>query len=303
VVLTAFASTVLIVIVGIAYTWKFIRWLSRIKESYDSDIKLTLFWSFTSVLFLTNTSDTIFSLVMVNSIESSKLYITLKITFSIIIAVIGTTIGLSMPEKNLPKFPTPPEPQEECCFPLRCRKKIDYSCAMCNLFLFVYLTGISVISTAALMVVHPILVLSTVAYIITSMFSIVALLALTGLAIKWLSIPRDCADSQQISCSQLCNGCLQITTIIAMSLIILIYLIIMSKDDRVYTSAFLQGISSFLPSIVLTAITYFAKNKLTANRRAKYEKKSRKRNSSSTDSENESAKFLHKTDVVKTSEL
>ena len=249
------------------------------------------------VLLFTNISDTIFSLLMTNSMESSKSYIILKIVFSIIIAVFGTAIGLFTAEKNLPKFPTLPEPQEECCLPLWCRKKMDNTCAMCNIFLSVYLTGISVVSTTALMVVHPILVLSTVAYVITSMFSIVALLALTGLTIKWLSIPRDCADSQQISCSQLCNGCLQITGIIAMSLIILIYLIIMSKDDRVYTSAFLQGISSFLPSIILMVISYFAKNKLTTNRRAKYEKKLRKRSSSSTDSDNESAKFLQTSKV------
>ena len=188
--------------------------------------------------------------------------------FSIIIAAFGTAIGLQLKRTCIPKFPTLPEPQEECCLPLWCRKKVDYTCAMCNTFLFVYLTGISVISTSALMVVHPVFVLSTVAYVITSLFSIVALLALTGFIIKWLSIPR---NSQQISCSQLCNGCLQITGIIAMSLIILIYLIIMSKDDRVYTSAFLQGVSSFLPSIVLMVISYFAKNKLTANRRAKYD--------------------------------
>ena len=261
----------LIVIVGIAYAWKLIRWLSRIKEGYDSDIKLTLFWSFMYVLFVTNVSDTIFSLLMMNSMESSKLYIIPKMVFSMIIAVFGTAIGLFTAEKNIPKFPTLPEPQEECCLPLWCRKKVDYTCAMCNIFLFVYLTGISVISTSALMVVHPVLVLSTVAYVITSLFSIVALLALTGLTIKWLSIPRDCADSQRINYSQLYNGCLQITGIIAMSLIILIYLIIMSKDDRVYTSAFLQGVSSFLPSIVLTVISYFAKNKLTTNRRAKYD--------------------------------
>ena len=63
-----------------------------------------------------------------------------------------------------------------------------------------------------------------------------------------------------------------------MSLIILIYLIIMSKDDRVYTSVFFQGVSSFLPNIIiiLMVISYFAKNKLTTNGRPKYEKKLRK---------------------------
>ena len=280
VVFLTLASTALIVIVGIAYAWKLTRWLSRIEEGYDSNTKLALFWCFMYVLWFTNITDTIFSLglfSMMNSMEPSKIYIILKIVFTVTIAVAGTTIGLRTQEKNLPKFPTPPEPPVECCLPHWFKRKTDHTFAMCNIFLFVFLTGISVISTTALMVVHPILVLSTVAYIITSMSSVVALLALTGLTLNRFGIDQDWKDCWRNNCAQLCEHCLRITALIAMSLLLLLCLIIMSKDDHTYTNEFLQGISSFIPSAILAVISYFAKNKLTANKRESYENKLRQK--------------------------
>lgn len=117
----AFASTVLIVIVGTAYTWKFTRWLSTLKEGCDLDIELTLFWSFMYVLWFTNIVDTIFSLLMMNSMKLKVL----KIACSIIFAAIGTIIGLLTSERNLPKFPTLPESQLRRMLPSNMVQKED----------------------------------------------------------------------------------------------------------------------------------------------------------------------------------
>ena len=264
-------ATVLFLIVGTAFSWRMVRKLSKLEESYETDVKISLFWSFVRMITITNTLDIIVLLVfsLFRVIESRTFYIAIKIVSSIITATAGAALGFCSSEENFPKslrltsYPF-------CCCSLSTAKRMDRAITVCSIFVFVYLIGISIISTIALMAVYPILVLSTVTYIVTSIFSMVSLLAIPnslGLVMYRWRTSRNDAELRKHHL-RLCDSCLYIIGIIALNLLNLIYLLILSKVDN--TSDLLQNLSSFLPSFIFGVVGYIAKKKLIANKRKNF---------------------------------
>ena len=264
-------ATILFLVVGMASSWKLVRKLSRLEESYETDVKISLFWSFVCTILLTNMLDILillfFSLFVVT--ESRTLYVVIKIVLAIVTATVGAVLGFCSREETLPRNLRPTS-DPLCCCPLSAVKKLDQALSLCSIFVFVYLVGISIISTTALMAVYPILVLSTVTYIVTSMYSMVSLLAIPNsfglLVYKWRTSQNDTEFRKYHL--HLCDSLLYITGIIALNLLNLLYLIILSRVDN--SSDFLQNISSFLPSFIFGVVGYIAKKKLTANKRKSF---------------------------------
>ena len=264
-------ATVLFLIVGTAFSWRMVRKLSKLDESYETDVKISLFWSFVRMIAITNTLDIIVLLVLslFRVIESRTSYIVIKIVSGIITATAGAALGFCSSEENFPKsLSLTSDPF--CCCSLSVAKRMDRAITVCSIFVFVYLIGISIISTTALMAVYPILVLSTVTYIVTSIFSMVSLLAIPnslGLVMYRWRTSRNDAELRKHRL-RLCDSCLYITSIIALNLLNLIYLLILSKVDN--TSDLLNDLASFLPSFIFGVVGYIAKKKLTANKRKNF---------------------------------
>ena len=271
-------ATILIVSVGIASSWKLVRRLSALDEGYETDVKISLFWSFAAVIIFTNSLDIGYS-ILLPILTSSELnsqrkpYVVIKFIAATIIAILGAALGWYSSEKNIPRYHCSTSDPFSRSSSLARIRKFENSCAVCNIFLFAYIIGISVISTTALAVVHPVLVLSTVTYIATSLFSIAALLALPtsfGLIVNRLITHQNHNEFNKQRLF-LCDGVLYIFAIIAFCIINLLYLIILSNVDNTYSSDFFNSLSSFLPSIIVAMVGYFAKKKLTAKKRRKFE--------------------------------
>ena len=264
-------ATVLFLIFGTAFSWRMVRKLSKLEESYETDVKISLFWSFVCVAGLISIIDInillFFSVFVVT--ESRTMYVVIKIVSAIIIAIAGAGLGFCSSEEQFPRSLHFTSDPSYCC-PLPVLKKVDQTLATCSIFVFVYLIGISIISTTALMAVYPILVLSTVTYIVTSIFSMVSLLAIPNsfgmLMYRW-SVSQNDTELRKHRL-RLCDSCLCIIGIIALNLLNLIYLLILSRVDN--TSNLLNDLASFLPSFIFGVVGYIAKKKLTANKRKNF---------------------------------
>jgi hypothetical protein len=266
-------ATVLFIIFGTGFSWRMVRKLSKLEESYETNVKISLFWSFVYVIAFTNLYDIMilipFSHRLVLVTESRTLYIVIKILSAVIIATVGAALGLCSSEEQFPRSHRLTSGLF-CCCSLSVAKRMDRAISTCSIFVFVYLIGISIISTTALMAVYPILVLSTVTYIMTSMFSMVSLLAIhdsVGMLMHRWSTSQSNTELRKHRL-RLCDSCLYIIGIIALNLLNLIYLLILSRVDN--TSDLPQSLSSFLPSFILGVVGYFAKKKLTAKKRKNF---------------------------------
>ena len=264
-------ATVLFLIVGTVFSWRMVQKLSTLEESYETDVKTSLFWSFVCVISFTNMVDiiilTFFSLFTFIVKESRTLYVVIKIVFGIIIATVGAVLGFCSSEERFPRsLRLTSDPYAFCCCPLSVLRKMDRALSICNIFVLIYLIGISIISTTALMAVYPILVLSTVTYIVTSIFSMVSLMAIPnsfGLLMYRWSMTQNDAELRKHRL-HLCDSCLYIIGIIALNLLNLICLLILSKTDD--TSNLLRDLVSLLPSFVPGVVGYI----LTANKRKNF---------------------------------
>ena len=263
--------TLLFLVVGTIFSMRLVRKLSKLEESYETDVKISLFWSFVCVTICTNILDIIilmfFSLFVVT--DSRTLYIVIKVVLAIITAIVGAVLGFCSSEERFPRnLRLTSDPF--CCCSLSLTKRMDQALSICSIFVFVYLIGISIISTTALMAVYPILVLSTVTYIVTSMFSMVSLLAIPnsfGLLLHRRRISQNDTEFKKYHL-HLCDSLLCIVGIIALNLLNLLYLLILSRVDS--SSEFLQNVSSFLPSFIFAVVGYIAKKKLTASKRKSF---------------------------------
>lgn len=262
--------TILFLVFGMAVSWRLVRKLSKLEESYQTDVKISLYWSFVCVITFTNMFDInflIFFSLLVR--ESRTSYVVTRIVLAIITAIAGALLGLCSSEERLPRSLRPPS-ESFCCFPPPRANRVEQALSVCSIFVFVYLTGISIVSTTALMAVYPILVLSTVTYIVTSMFSMVSLLAIPnsfGLLLHRRSVSQNDTEFRKYHL-HLCDSFWYIIGIIALNLLNLLYLLILSRVDN--TSDSLQNISSFLPSFIFGVVGYIAKKKLTANKRKSF---------------------------------
>lgn len=276
-------ATVLLVIVGMAFSFKMISKLSTLDQGYQADVKIGLFWSFISVLLLTNFIEICIqlALMMVSvttvdqsisqvddssplSLKTNRAITIVKFVCIIIMGIIGGCVGICC-KKNLPPNPNPRKPcgqmDSDC----------DHFKAICNIFLLVFFASTSFITTAALLFVHPVLVLSTVAYISTSIFCMAAVLALPssfGKMVVRFTQHQNQSEFKR-NCAYLCNHSLYIILCIAGNLLMLLFLTIISNADNTYTTDIFQQASSFIPSAILGGIGYLAKKKLTAKSKEK----------------------------------
>ena len=143
--------------------------------------------------------------------------------------------------------------------------------AVSMIFLLVFFISTSFVTTAALLFVYPVQVLSTIAYICTSIFCVVAVLALPsslGMMCNKFEKQRNVSEFRR-NCAYLCDYILYIIAIIAGNLLMFMFLIMISSADNTNPTGIFQDATSFLPSAFLGVVGYFAKKKLTAKSKEK----------------------------------
>ena len=265
-----FIATTLLYAIGIVVSLKSVRSLARLEEGYNTDVKLSLFWSSIMVLGFTNIVEILFLIISyVTPPENISRLLCIVKTIVIICTGLGA-VGIASTER---KVPTNPTKEGSCCCSLSRSGRAEYCCALCNLFLFTFFVSLSIITTIAMLLVHPILILSTISYISTSMFSLIVLFAIPnsfGLMVnRWIANRN---DNEFREChSYLCNGLLYTTGMIAINFIALLYLMTLSKVDYAYSNGnILQAVSSFLPSIIPGVVGYYAKKNLTARSKKRF---------------------------------
>ena len=273
-------ATVFLFIAAIAFSLKIITKLSTLDQSHQAHVKISLFWSIISVLQFTNLIELVIQVMMLtifpslslmntaseSDVNDSSLFYSLKIIgivkiiFEIFFCAFGAVLGVMCDKRCLPPNPK----SRKMCG--SSSSDIDHMKALGSIFLLVFFVSTSVITTAALLFVHPILVLSTVAYIVTSIFCMAAVFALPssfGMIInKWKTHKNN--NEFKRNCVYLCDCILYIIVIIVGNLLMLLFLTFVSSADNTYASDIFQDASSFLPSIILACIGYVAKKKLSA---------------------------------------
>ena len=258
---------------------------STLDQSHQAHVKISLFWSFISVLQFTNTIETVLqvtltvfseadftgpdsSLINDSSLLSLKMNRDIqiaKLVFIFIVIFFGSCVGTCCDKKRLPPNP---KLKQVCC---SSDFDIAHQKAVSMIFLLVFFISTSFVTTAALLFVYPVLVLSTVAYICTSIFCAVAVLALPSsfeMMVDKLEKQRNVSEFRR-NCAYLCDYILYILAIIAGSLLMLLFLIMISSADNTYPTGIFQDATSFLPSAFLGVVGYFAKKKLTAKNKEK----------------------------------
>ena len=254
-------ATVTFVVIGMVVSWRLVTQLIASEKDYDTDIK-SLFWSSIKVLVATNSIEILVLVILWikpfrNNIMSATIS-AVKVALIICIGIKGIMLGFCVPVKN------ESETTNSCSIVMN---RVKYSCALCNLFLFAFFVGISIVSTTAMIVVHPILVTSTILCICTTIFSFSVLFAIPN-SFESMMRRRITKQNHQKYYSSLCNYLLIVILVIAINSIVLLYLAILSKVDHTYTDSVIQDASSVLPSIIPGMIGwYFAKTKLTARRK------------------------------------
>ena len=270
-------ATALLFGIGIVVSWKLVRSLSKLEEGYDTDVKMSLFWSFIMVLGFTNTVEIL--LLEVYYFTPYEMKSTVPHIIKNLVIVFTGTVGAAVGYISVEmKSPRNSNKQGISCCSLSLSGPVEYGCALCNLFLFVFFISISIITTIAMLMVHPILILSTISYISTCMFSLIVLFAIPNsfglIANRWIANRNSHSEFRKCYL-YLCNGLLYTISMIALDLIALLYLMTLSKVDYAYNNAnILQDISSFLPSIIPAVVGYFANKKLTARSKKRFKEAS-----------------------------
>lgn len=269
-IIIIFIATSLLYGIGIAVSLKLVRSLARLEESYNTDVKLSLFWTSIMVLGFTNSIEILFLIIFyVIPSENTSTPICIVKTAVIICTGIGAVAGAFIVEK----VPTNPSKEGSCYCSLSRSGRAEYCCALYNLFLFAFFISLSITTTIAMMLVHPILILSTISYISTSMFSLIVLFAIPnsfGLIVNRWVANRNYNEFRKWY-SYLSNTLLYTTAMVAISFIALLYLMTLSKVDYAYNNAnILQDVSSFLPSIIPGIVGYYAKKKLLSRSKRRF---------------------------------
>ena len=257
----------------------YIKMFSEHIRDNTTYIKLNYFWSFMIVVSIFNLVEMLIQIsfigAMLESQETSQL---LSIKMSLLaLAVLSMIIGIGFANlqqlKNI--FPLymlhilEASELPSNTKPLRCM----HSLAMCNLFLFVSLVCISFITTMLLTLIFPILTLSLLMYIITSVFCFITIIsASTSCGLSLLLVKAGKIKACKAICSQACNSVLYVLMFLSVNTILLFFLIVLHKSEVTNTSSIFQSASSFFPSLILAALGYFttkfarkktAKDKLT----------------------------------------
>ena len=260
-------ATVLLLIVGVAFSFKLVMKLSNLDQGYQAHVKISLFWSFISVLHITNFIEVVIQLLLIifPALETNRVISIIKFVTIFILGGFGGCMGDLCDKRRLPPNPS----SRKLCGPSK--QDLDHCKALCNIFLLVFFVCTGFISTAALLFVHPVLILSTVAYICTSIFCMAVVFALPssfGMIINKWEAQRNDREFKQ-NCLYLCDYILYMILFIVGNLLMLLFLTILSNADYTYTTDIFQDASSFLPSVILGTIGYAAKKELTAKSKEK----------------------------------
>jgi hypothetical protein len=260
-------ATVLLLIAGIPFSFKLVTKLSNLDQGYQPHVKISLLWSFISVLQFTNFIESVVQLllIIIPALEINRTISIIKLVAIFIVGVFGGCMGDLCNKKRLPPNPS----SRMLCG--TSKQDLDHFKALCNIFVLVFFVSTGFISTAALFFVHPVLILSTVAYICTSIFCMAVVLALPssfGMIIRKWETQRNDREFKK-NCQYMCDYILYMIVIIVGNLLMLVYLTVLSNADNTYTTDIFQDASSFLPSVILGLIGYVAKKKLTAKSKEK----------------------------------
>ena len=260
-------ATVLLLVVGIAFSFKIVMKLSKLDQGHQAHVKISLFWSFVSVLQFTNFVEVSVQMMLLifAGLETNRVINIIKFIAIIILGAFGAIIDSTCDKRRLPPNPS----SRKICGPSK--HDLDHCKAICNIFLLVFFVSTGFITTAALLFVHPVLVLSTVAYIGTSIFCMTVVFALPssfGMIINKWTMQRNDREFKQ-NCAYLCDYILYMILIIVGNLLMLLFLTILSNVDDTYTTDIFQDALSFLPSVIFGVIGYAAKKKLTAKSKEK----------------------------------
>ena len=259
------ASTFLLVITGFLFTCKFMTYFSQqMRGSHASYMKLTYFWSFVQIIYFINHLEFFFQLLLTAILY--KLHdpiLPIKI-FLMGIAISAIAIGMLCGcLRNKRKFPPLLSHSKEwspcCCCTISCFERYKYWITMCNIYFFVYIICTSTISTGIYLFVNPILVLSIVAYVITSIFCAVALYSLPmsmDYLLQKLFKSGNFKDFEA-NCSSICNSVPYMLLFIVVDLLMLLYLIVLYQSEITNTSDIFQAGFSFLPSLIIGTLGYF----------------------------------------------
>lgn len=256
-------TTSLLVVTGFLFTYKFVTYFSQqMRDDRAAYMKLTYFWSFVQVISFINMYEFIAQIGVTGItciIHDPTAPIKIFLMGIIILAIaIGTACGCLQNESQLP--PLLSNSKEWCCCCTFSRfKRYKYCTTVCNLHLFVSLICTSTITTGIYAFVNPILVLSTIAYVITSIFCCVGLLSLrisVSYMLQKLSKTGNVKEFTAIS-SYICNSVPFILLFFVINLLMLLYLIMLYQLDITNTNDIFQAASSFLPSLILGTLGYF----------------------------------------------
>ena len=123
--------TVLLLLVGIAFSFKLVTKLSNLDQGHQAHVKISLFWSFISVLQFTNFIEIGVQLMLVifPALETNRTINIIKFFAIIIVGGIGALVGDNCDKKRLPPNPS----SRKICGPSK--HDLDHCKAICSIFL------------------------------------------------------------------------------------------------------------------------------------------------------------------------
>ena len=257
-------STIILVTTGALLTMWYVKVFSGHIRDNTTYNKLNYFWSFMIVVTIFNIMEILiqmsFIVAMLESKESSR-FLSIKLILlglAILSAIMGLGFGyLQRLNEIFPLYLLHLVEVSELpsnTKPLRC----IHSLVMCNLFLFVSFVCISFVTTVLITLIFPILTLSLLMYIITSMFCFITIIsASTSCGLSLLLVKAGKIKACKVICSQACKSVFYILMFASVNTILLFFLIILHKSEITNTSSIFQSASSFFPSLILTALGYF----------------------------------------------
>lgn len=254
--------TVLLVLTGLIFTNNCIKQISSQMRQRPSHIKNAYFWTFTDVISMINGFELCmqFVLIVITASKPVGLELLLRV-FSSGMSVLAMIVGMGCgQEKKLP----PPLSQSKgclCCCTLTNIRRYQRCTAMCNIYLLVSLICINIVPTAIYVFVNPILVLSTIASIVSLIFCFVVVLSLPylfGHLLEDLKTKPENRKEFEKHCSLLPTYVPYILLCVTLTLSIFFYLIVLHKSSVTNTNDVVQAVASFLPSLIVGSLSYFS---------------------------------------------
>lgn len=259
-------STIILVVTGQLMTIRYVKVFSEHIRDNTTYNKLNYFWSFMIVVSIFNILEMLFQVTFIAAMLSEESQDTSQLLsikmivlgLAILSMIIGIGFAYVQPLKDIfPLYLLHLVEASELPSNTKPLRHI-HSLAMCNLFLFVSLICISFVTTMLLTLIFPILTLSLLMYIITSVFCFVTFTsASTSCGLSLMLVKAGKTKACKAICSQACNSVPYILMFLSVNTILLFFLIVLHKSEITNTSSIFQSASSFFPSLILAALGYF----------------------------------------------